>query len=71
MQAHHQQLSEFERGRIIVLKEAAWAKRRINRHMGQSVRLLEDAGKIEWTNTGCHVMMVVVELGPQQIKRID
>ncbi|GFU07290.1 SCAN domain-containing protein 3 [Trichonephila clavipes] len=34
--AHYEQLSEFERGRIIGLKEAGWANRRIARYMGQS-----------------------------------
>ncbi|GFV49326.1 uncharacterized protein TNCV_3630121 [Trichonephila clavipes] len=55
---HYEQLSEFERGRIIGLKEAGWANRRIARHMGGS-----DAGKNEWTITDFSVMMVAVELG--------
>ncbi|GFW47654.1 uncharacterized protein TNCV_2828471 [Trichonephila clavipes] len=33
---HYEQLSEFERGRIIGLKEGGWTNRRINRHMGRS-----------------------------------
>ncbi|GFX31094.1 HTH_Tnp_Tc3_2 domain-containing protein [Trichonephila clavipes] len=36
IRAHYEQLSEFERGRIIELKEAGWADRRIARHMGRS-----------------------------------
>ncbi|GFW06547.1 uncharacterized protein TNCV_2188801 [Trichonephila clavipes] len=34
--AHQEQLSEFERGHIIVLKEAGWANRRIVCRMGRS-----------------------------------
>ncbi|GFY34234.1 DUF4817 domain-containing protein [Trichonephila clavipes] len=34
--SHYEQLSEFERGRIIGLREAGWANRRIARHMGRS-----------------------------------
>ncbi|GFU42195.1 HTH_Tnp_Tc3_2 domain-containing protein [Trichonephila clavipes] len=37
IRAHYEQLSEFERGRIIELKEACWANRRIARHMGRSL----------------------------------
>ncbi|GFW21203.1 HTH_Tnp_Tc3_2 domain-containing protein [Trichonephila clavipes] len=33
---HYEHLSEFERRRIIELKEAGWANRRITRHMGRS-----------------------------------
>ncbi|GFX98678.1 HTH_Tnp_Tc3_2 domain-containing protein [Trichonephila clavipes] len=36
IRAHYEQLSEFERGRIIELKEADWANRRIARHMSHS-----------------------------------
>ncbi|GFT40434.1 hypothetical protein TNCV_1646361 [Trichonephila clavipes] len=36
IRAHYEQLSEFERGRIIGLEEAGWANRRIARHMGRS-----------------------------------
>ncbi|GFU70330.1 HTH_Tnp_Tc3_2 domain-containing protein [Trichonephila clavipes] len=36
IRAHYEQLSEFERGRIIGLKEAGWATHRINRHIGRS-----------------------------------
>ncbi|GFY02133.1 transposable element Tcb1 transposase [Trichonephila clavipes] len=36
IRAHYEQLSEFERGRIIGLKEAGWANRRIARPMGRS-----------------------------------
>ncbi|GFU16361.1 hypothetical protein TNCV_4988961 [Trichonephila clavipes] len=37
IQAHYEQLSEFERSRIIGLKESGWANRRIAHHMGRSV----------------------------------
>ncbi|GFU00387.1 uncharacterized protein TNCV_4259111 [Trichonephila clavipes] len=36
IRAHNEQLSEFERGRIIGQKEGGWANRRIARHMGRS-----------------------------------
>ncbi|GFX77236.1 uncharacterized protein TNCV_5063691 [Trichonephila clavipes] len=36
IQAHYEQLSEFERGCIIGLKEASWTNRRIARHMNRS-----------------------------------
>ncbi|GFV57307.1 HTH_Tnp_Tc3_2 domain-containing protein [Trichonephila clavipes] len=36
IRAHYEQLSEFERGRIIEQKEAGWANRRIACHMGRS-----------------------------------
>ncbi|GFU37532.1 HTH_Tnp_Tc3_2 domain-containing protein [Trichonephila clavipes] len=36
IRAHYKQLSEFERGRIIGLKETGWANWRIPCHMGQS-----------------------------------
>ncbi|GFS71646.1 transposable element Tc1 transposase [Trichonephila clavipes] len=36
IRAHYEQLSEFERGLIIELKEAGWANRRITHHMGRS-----------------------------------
>ncbi|GFX17189.1 HTH_Tnp_Tc3_2 domain-containing protein [Trichonephila clavipes] len=36
IRAHYEQLSEFERGRIIGLKEGGWANRRIARLMGRS-----------------------------------
>ncbi|GFU74542.1 uncharacterized protein TNCV_550811 [Trichonephila clavipes] len=35
-QAHYEQLSEYERGHIIELKEAGWANRRIVRHLGRN-----------------------------------
>ncbi|GFX25012.1 cytochrome P450 3A8 [Trichonephila clavipes] len=36
IRAHYEQLSEFERGPIIVLKEAGWTNRRITRFRGRS-----------------------------------
>ncbi|GFX61572.1 HTH_Tnp_Tc3_2 domain-containing protein [Trichonephila clavipes] len=36
IRAHYEQLSEFERGRIIGLKEASLSNRRITRHMSRS-----------------------------------
>ena len=34
--AHYEQLSEFDRGRIIGLKEAGWKNPRIARHLNRS-----------------------------------
>ncbi|GFX85152.1 HTH_Tnp_Tc3_2 domain-containing protein [Trichonephila clavipes] len=36
IRADYEQLSEFERGRIIGLKEAGWANLRISRHLGRN-----------------------------------
>ncbi|GFX03591.1 HTH_Tnp_Tc3_2 domain-containing protein [Trichonephila clavipes] len=36
IRAHCEQLSEFERGRFIGMKETGWTNRRIARHMGRS-----------------------------------
>ncbi|GFX28200.1 hypothetical protein TNCV_15391 [Trichonephila clavipes] len=71
IRSHYEQLSEFERGRIIELKEAGWANRRITPHMGRSVRPLEDAGKNWWKMADFRIMMVAVDLRPQKIRRTD
>ena len=44
IRAHSEQLSEFDRGRIIGLKEAGGTNRRIARQV-EAMRLFEDAGK--------------------------
>ncbi|GFT32676.1 hypothetical protein TNCV_2641021 [Trichonephila clavipes] len=69
---HYEQLSNFERGRIIGLKEAGFGK------IGESLiirfeakRSLEDAGKKGWTMADFSVMRVAVDLEPQQIGRTD
>ncbi|GFU75001.1 HTH_Tnp_Tc3_2 domain-containing protein [Trichonephila clavipes] len=51
IRAHYEQLSEFERGRIIVLKEAGWIKRRIARHMGRSDVVIRRCCQ-EWVERG-------------------
>ncbi|GFV56596.1 hypothetical protein TNCV_1247911 [Trichonephila clavipes] len=66
IRAQYEQLSEFERGRIIELKEAGWANRRIARQMRRI-----DAGKNKWTVVDFSVMMVAVDLGLQQNGRTD
>ncbi|GFX04580.1 hypothetical protein TNCV_901081 [Trichonephila clavipes] len=71
IRAHYEQLSEFEGGRIIGLKEAGWANRRIVRLWVEVMRPLKDAGKNGWTEADFSVMMVMVDLGPQQIGRTD
>ncbi|GFW21573.1 HTH_Tnp_Tc3_2 domain-containing protein [Trichonephila clavipes] len=51
IRAHYEQLSEFERGRIIGLKEEGWANRRIARHMGQSDAAIRRCWQ-EWVDRG-------------------
>ncbi|GFW68558.1 uncharacterized protein TNCV_529131 [Trichonephila clavipes] len=67
----YEQLSEFERGRIIGMKEAGSANRRIARHIGRRMRPSEDTGKNGWTMADFSVMMVEVDLGPRQIWKSD
>ncbi|GFX47574.1 hypothetical protein TNCV_3015931 [Trichonephila clavipes] len=52
--------------------------KRLGRQIGESLviwveamRLLEDAGKNGWTVADFSIMMVVVDLRPQQIERTD
>ncbi|GFU73900.1 hypothetical protein TNCV_555281 [Trichonephila clavipes] len=71
IQAHYEQLLEFERGRIIELKEAGWQIGESLVMWVEAMRPLEDAGKNEWTMADFSVMMVAVDLGPQQIGRTD
>ncbi|GFV85287.1 uncharacterized protein TNCV_929171 [Trichonephila clavipes] len=51
IQAHYEQLSEFERGRIIGLKEADLANRRITCHMGQIDAAIRRCCQ-EWVDSG-------------------
>ncbi|GFT39341.1 hypothetical protein TNCV_2422511 [Trichonephila clavipes] len=67
IRAHHEQLSEFERGRIIELKGEVG-------QIGESLvicfevnRPIEDAGKNEWTVVDFSVTMVAVDLGPSRL----
>ncbi|GFV40492.1 hypothetical protein TNCV_4643881 [Trichonephila clavipes] len=72
IRAHYEQLSVFERDRIIGLKEAGWANRRIARHMGREPMCsFEDVDQNVWPVTDFCVIMVAVDLGPQQIGRTD
>ena len=71
IRAHYEQLSEFAKGRIIGLKEAGWANRRIARHLGRSDGRSEDAGKNGSTTADFSVVMVAADLGPQQIGRTE
>ncbi|GFW89152.1 hypothetical protein TNCV_2685861 [Trichonephila clavipes] len=72
IRAHYEHLSEYESGRIIGLKEGGWAQ------IGESlvlwveaVRPLEDADKNGRTVADFIVMMVAINLGPQQIRSTD
>ncbi|GFX84587.1 uncharacterized protein TNCV_723951 [Trichonephila clavipes] len=51
IRAHYELLSEFERGRIIGLKEADWANRRITHHLGRSVAAIRRCWQ-EWVDNG-------------------
>ncbi|GFU18250.1 HTH_Tnp_Tc3_2 domain-containing protein [Trichonephila clavipes] len=56
IRAHYEQLSEFERGRIIELKEAGWENRRIARYMGRGDAAIRRCWQ-EWVEDGrfqCH-----------------
>ncbi|GFV91230.1 HTH_Tnp_Tc3_2 domain-containing protein [Trichonephila clavipes] len=46
-----EQLLEFERGRIIGLKEAGWKNQRIARYMGRRVAAIERCWQ-EWVDSG-------------------
>ncbi|GFV26470.1 hypothetical protein TNCV_3361231 [Trichonephila clavipes] len=63
----YEQLSEFERGRIIKMKQAGSANQRIARHIGRRIRPLEDTGKDGWTMANFSPMMAAIDLGPRQI----
>ncbi|GFV86664.1 HTH_Tnp_Tc3_2 domain-containing protein [Trichonephila clavipes] len=51
IRAHNEQLSDFERGRIIELKEVGCANRRIARHMGRSDAAIRRCWQ-EWVENG-------------------
>ncbi|GFV59867.1 HTH_Tnp_Tc3_2 domain-containing protein [Trichonephila clavipes] len=51
IRAHYEQLSEFERGRMVRLKEAGWANRRIFRHIGRSDVSIRRCWQ-EWVDNG-------------------
>ncbi|GFV80644.1 hypothetical protein TNCV_4618061 [Trichonephila clavipes] len=71
IRAHYEQLSKFERDRIIGLKEAVGQIGESLVIWVEAMRLLEDAGKNGWTVADFSFMMVAVDLGPQHIERID
>ncbi|GFW54980.1 hypothetical protein TNCV_2785951 [Trichonephila clavipes] len=68
---HYEQLSEFETGRIIGLKEAGWENRRITRHRGRSDAAKRKCWQEWWKMIDFSVMMLAIYLWPQQIARID
>ncbi|GFW58971.1 HTH_Tnp_Tc3_2 domain-containing protein [Trichonephila clavipes] len=51
IRAHYEKLSEFERGRIIELKEVGWANRRITSNMGRSDASIRRCWQ-EWVENG-------------------
>ncbi|GFT97446.1 transposable element Tcb1 transposase [Trichonephila clavipes] len=46
---HYQQLSQFERGRIIGIREAGWSARRVARQLGRSDCVVTSGSEI------CHL----------------
>ncbi|GFV91268.1 hypothetical protein TNCV_897871 [Trichonephila clavipes] len=58
---------EFERGRIIGLKEAGLKIGKSLVIWVEVMRPLEDAGKNGWTVADFSVMMVAVDLGSQRL----
>ncbi|GFT66649.1 hypothetical protein TNCV_4803421 [Trichonephila clavipes] len=71
IRAHYEQLSEFEGGRIIGMKNAGSANQRIARQISRMMRPLEDTGKNGWTMEDYSVMIVVVDQGTRQIGNSD
>ncbi|GFY29381.1 HTH_Tnp_Tc3_2 domain-containing protein [Trichonephila clavipes] len=51
IRAHYEQLSEFERGRVIGLKEGGWSNRGIARHMGRRDAAIKRCWQ-EWVDSG-------------------
>ncbi|GFW37143.1 uncharacterized protein TNCV_5020411 [Trichonephila clavipes] len=51
IRAHYEQMSVFERDRIIGLKEAGWTKRKITFHMGRSNAAIRKCWQ-EWVDSG-------------------
>ncbi|GFX49555.1 hypothetical protein TNCV_4901971 [Trichonephila clavipes] len=70
IRAHYEHFSEFERGRIIGLKDRDWEKKLENRS-SYSSKQCAHTGKNGWTMADFSVMMVAVDLGPHQIRRTD
>ncbi|GFT72567.1 hypothetical protein TNCV_974181 [Trichonephila clavipes] len=70
IRAHYQQLSQFERRRIIELKEGGGVLELLVIWV-EAMQTLEDAGKHGWKMADFSAMMVAVDLGPQQIERTD
>ncbi|GFV27398.1 hypothetical protein TNCV_3795931 [Trichonephila clavipes] len=71
IRSHYEERSEFEIGRIIRLKEAGRANRRIVCHMGRNDKGFRRCWQ-EWVGKGnFRVMMVAVAIGSHQIRRTD
>ncbi|GFX65586.1 HTH_Tnp_Tc3_2 domain-containing protein [Trichonephila clavipes] len=51
VRAHYEQLSEFERSRIIRLKDTGWANWRFSRHMGRNDAPIRRCWQ-EWVDSG-------------------
>ncbi|GFV76820.1 hypothetical protein TNCV_4730401 [Trichonephila clavipes] len=72
IRAHYEQLSELVRGRIIGLEEAGWTNWRESLIIWvKTMWPLEDSDKNGWRTADFSIMMVVVDLEPQQIMRTD
>ncbi|GFW81350.1 hypothetical protein TNCV_376981 [Trichonephila clavipes] len=70
IRVRYEQLSKFERGHIIGLKDAGFGQIGESLFMRvEAMRSLEDAGKNGWTVVDISAMMVVINLGPHKIER--
>ena len=73
IRAHYKQISEFDRGRIIGLKEAGWTNRRIARHLSRSDATIRRCwqGWIENGRVQRQDGSDRIDLGLQQIVRTE
>ncbi|GFW65879.1 hypothetical protein TNCV_587051 [Trichonephila clavipes] len=69
IRAHYEQLSEFEGGLIIGLKEAVVKIGELFVIWVEVMRLIENADKNGWTVADFSVMIAVIDVGPQKIRR--
>ncbi|GFV30505.1 hypothetical protein TNCV_944911 [Trichonephila clavipes] len=66
----YEQLTDFDRGRIIGLREAGWSNRRIGRHLGRSDMKLLGVGNSGSQKVECTVAEGQDVPGTQMIARI-
>ncbi|GFT79551.1 HTH_38 domain-containing protein [Trichonephila clavipes] len=66
----YEQLTDFDRGRIIGLREAGWSNRRIGRHLGRSDMVVARCWQQWITEVECTVAEGQDVPGTQMIARI-